>query len=101
MTDRRNDSRNQLLRGLALNIVISSPALLGLGIILMSKGPLNSHVLSVSFFLAGFTGIIIMIRKESPVSIGSVRGRGVVFEGLVFTIICWGIALYVWAFGLS
>jgi len=104
MANRRNkinDSKNKLLRGLILNIAVSSPALLGLGMILLSKGPLNPYVLSTSFFLAGFTGIIIIIRKESQMSIGSVHGKWAVFEGLVFTIVCWGIAVYVWLFGLA
>jgi hypothetical protein len=98
----KNYYKNDLLiKGLILNVLVSSPALLGFGIILASKGPLNSVVLSTGCFLAGITGIIIMVRKESPMSIGSVHGKWAVFEGLIFTILCWVAAFYFALFGLS
>ncbi len=88
-------------RGLILNVVISIPVVLGLGIIFVSRRPLSPHVLSIGFFLAGFTGVIVILRKESPMSIGSVRGKWAVVEGVIFTILCWGSALYIWIFGLQ
>jgi uncharacterized membrane protein YccC len=90
-----------IVKGLILNVLVSLPAILGIAMILASKGPLNRTLLSASFFLAGFTGVIVMIRKESPTSIGGIRGKWAVVEGLIFTIICWGIAAYLLVFGLE
>jgi hypothetical protein len=92
-----DDNRNTLvLRGMLLNLLVSLPALFGFGIILISKGPLSSGVLMIGCLLAGFTGIIIILRKESPMSIGYVTGKWAVIEGIVFTIFCWGASLYFW-----
>jgi hypothetical protein len=88
-----------LLRGLALNLLVSLPALLGFGIILTTKGPLDSLRLAFCCFLTGFTGVIVMVRKESPTSIGTTRGKWAVVEGLIFTIILWVTAIYFWLFG--
>jgi hypothetical protein len=92
-----NDNKTTLvLQGMLLNLLVSLPALLGFGIILISKGPLSSVILSLGCFLAGFTGIIIILRRESPMSIGSVTGKWALLEGIVFTTFCWGISLYFW-----
>jgi hypothetical protein len=82
------------LRGLALNLLISLPALLGFGIIPTTKGPLGSLRLAFCCFLAGFTGVIVMARKESPTSIRATRGKWAVVEGLIFIVICWGAAIF-------
>ena len=83
-----------LLKGLDLNLLVGLPALLGFGIILTTNGPLGSRRLAFCCFLAGFTGVIVMARKESPTSIGATRGKWAVVEGLIFTVICWGAAIY-------
>lgn len=99
MTSHNNkfgNKKNSILKGWLHNVIVSSPALLALGIILVSQSSLNPQKLGLCFFIAGFTGLIVVIRKESPMSIGSLRGKWAVWEGALFTIICWGLALVMW-----
>jgi len=90
-----------LIKGVITNIAVSTPAIIGLIIIAQSRGPLTPTRICLAFFIAGFTGLIILVRKNSPISIGSVRGRLAVIEGAVFMSICWGIAIYIGFFGLG
>lgn len=92
--------KSELLKRVGKNLLVSLPALIGTGLLLSTRGPLNPNAVSFDFFLAGFTGVIIAIRKESLVSIVSVRGKIPVIEGLIFTTVCWGIALIVLLFGI-
>ena len=99
MTSHNNkfdNKKNSILRGWLHNVIVSSPALLALGIILVSQNSLSSQKLGLCFFMAGFTGLIVVIRKESPISIVSFTGKWAVWEGALFTLICWGVALVLW-----
>jgi hypothetical protein len=99
MTNRKSkfeNIRNNIFRGSFLNVLVSSPVLIALGIILVSRGSLSPQKLGLCFFIAGFTGLIVVIRKESPMAIGSIRGKWAVWEGALFTAICWGLALVMW-----
>jgi hypothetical protein len=89
------EKTNMLLKGFLKNLLVTSPAILGFGIILFSKGRLSDMILSFSLFLAGFTGVIVAIRQEIPMSIGSIRGKWAVFQGVGFAILLWGSALYI------
>jgi hypothetical protein len=91
-----NHKKDSLLKGWLLNLMVSSPAIIALGLILATQGSLTSQRLGLSFFLAGFTGVIVIIRKESPMSIGSLRGKSAIWLGVLFTAVCWGLALYMW-----
>jgi hypothetical protein len=103
-SEKRKNASNPaglMIKCVILSSLVSLPALLGLAIIMTSRGPLDSRRASLSFLLAGLTGIIVVIRRESPFSLGAIRGKWAVIEGLVFVVICWGIALYVALFGLN
>jgi len=76
------------------------PALLGFGLILTTKGPMTSQRLSVGFFLAGFTGIILIVQRESLIAVISVHGKWAMWQGIIFTAACWSIAFYFWIFSL-
>lgn len=93
-----NNVSNNLLRGSLLNLLYSLPILLGGYIILTAKGPLNSHVLSFGCFVVGLSGIIVIVRKEYPMSFGSITGKSAILLGTVFTLIFWGMSLYLWIF---
>lgn len=104
MTNRKEKDRNiycSLLRGVLITLLTYAPALLGTGIILSSKGPLTGPVLSLGAFLIGFSGVIIIVRKESPSSIRPVRGKWAVIQGIIFTVLFWGFALFFLIFGLE
>lgn len=79
-------------------LIIYFPFLLSGAIILTRK---NSSDLPFCFFLVGFTGIIMIIRKEQPGPFGYYRGRWVIILGVALTIMFWGSALYLLIFGLK
>lgn len=84
-----------ILQGILKNLLVTSPALLGAAILFFSKGPINDMTFSFALFLAGFTGVIVAIRKEIPMSIGSIRGKWAVIQGVGVVILLWGSALYI------
>lgn len=86
---------DMVLRGILKNLLVTSPALLGFSIILFSKGPVNDTTFSLGLFLAGFTGVIVALRREIPMSIGSIRGRWAVIQGIGFAILLWSSALLI------
>ncbi len=45
-------------------------------------------------FVLGLVGVIIMARKESPTTLGSVRGKWAVAQGALITAAFWLAALY-------
>jgi hypothetical protein len=93
---KQNDRKGNLLRGWLLNLMVSSPALLALAIIMATQGSLTAQRLGFCFFLPGFTGVIVIIRQESPTSIGSLRGKWAIWSGVLFTTVLWSFALMMW-----
>jgi len=89
---------NKILNGTVKNLLVTSPAILGFSIILFSKRPLSDITFSLGLILAAFTGVIIALRKEIPMSIGSVRGKAAVIQGMSFAILLWAAALYIFLF---
>jgi hypothetical protein len=85
---------NIIVMGIVKTLLVMSPALLGFSIILFSKGPVDDLTFSLGLFLAGFTGVIVAIRKEIPSSLRSVRGKWAVIQGIGFVTVMWGSALY-------
>ena len=71
------------------------PMILGFGIILFPERPLSNLTFAFGLFLAGFTGIIIAVRKEASFSLGSIRGKWAVVQGICFTLLLWVSALYI------
>ena len=52
-------------------------------------------------FLSGFTGVIIVIRREVPMSLGSIKGKPAVIQGAVIIILYWLAAIYLTIYGLK
>jgi hypothetical protein len=95
-----SERSKRLLRGSLLEVLTFSPIFLGFGVFLFVKGLPSSSLLSLMSFIAGFSGVIIIIRKEVPSPFWTVRGTAAVLQGIAFTIICWGAALYILIAGL-
>ena len=94
---RKNIDRNQLIiKGFLQNLLVSFPALLGAGLFLTPWGPHTRFRLALSGFIAGFTGVIQIIRKESPTAIVTIKGKPAIIEGVIFTAICWGLSAVIW-----
>jgi hypothetical protein len=96
-----SERNKRLLRGSLLEVLTFSPIFLGLGVFFFLQGLLpSSSLYSLMSFIAGFSGVIIVIRKEVPSPFWTVRGTAAVLQGIAFTIICWGGALYILFAGL-
>jgi|GEM_PF-3769228 len=64
------------------------------------NGPVPTIVLSLTFFLAGFMGIIIIARHEIPAVLFTITGVPAIVEGSIVTIFFWGSAVYIILRGL-
>jgi hypothetical protein len=104
MSSRKADkrSRNRLIvKGVILNVLTNLPVLIGLLILASSRGPLTSTRLGFISFVVGLSGVITVLRKEIPMSIGTVRGKSAIAIGSAFTLMCWLLSLYFLLFGLT
>jgi len=82
-------------RGWMLSVLTYSPAIVGLALMFLLVGHVPTTLLfSLATFVAGFSGVIILIRKEVPSSLWTIRGRGAILRGIGWVIVCWGAALY-------
>ncbi len=64
------------------------------------NGPVPTIILSSMFFLAGFMGIIIIVRREIPAVLFTITGAQAIMEGSIVTIFFWGSAVYIILRGL-
>jgi hypothetical protein len=98
--EKYSNKQKWVLEGFLLSLLVGFPAIIGFGIILMSRGTLNPNTLSLGCFLAGFSGVIVVIRKEAPTSIIRIRGIWAIIEGILFTLLCWGASIFFFFNGL-
>ena len=59
------------------------------------NGPLPPTMLSLIFFVGGFTGFIIIVRREIPAVIFTIMGLPAIVAGSLMTIFLWGAAFYI------
>ena len=63
--------------------------------------PSALHGLFSSFiFIAGFSGVVIILKREIPLVFYSITGVQAVGEGIMFTMVCWAAALGLYLHGL-
>ena len=83
--------------------IVLVPVFIALAIflsLLFWNGPMPSHILSLIIFVSGFSGIIIIVKREIPLGFYSITGLQAVGEGTVFVLVCWIGALYLYLQGL-
>lgn len=81
---------NQMLKSLLTYL----PILIGCGVMFLPKLP-NRVTFSLAAFIGGFSGVIIIIRKEAPSSFVSIRGVPAVILGIIGTVLLWICAIIV------
>ncbi|HUI88202.1 MAG TPA: hypothetical protein VLX61_05710 [Anaerolineales bacterium] len=64
------------------------------------NGPLPPSLLSLIFFVGGFTGFIIMVRREIPAVLFTITGVPATVVGGLVTIFLWGAAAYIFLQGI-
>ena len=89
----RPQERDKIIKRMIYTFLVYLPFLIGGGIVLLIGGLDNFLLTSLGYFLAGFSGIIMIIRKESPTSRILIRGKWAIISGTIFTLLCWGLSL--------
>ena len=95
-----NQRNNYYLKTFTARLLTWAPILLGLGLLFLSKRPLSSNMISISFLIIGLTGLIVAIRKEIPVTSYVISGKQAVIEGIIFAGLFWAGAVYVFIYGI-
>ncbi|SRR5258707_10854901 len=83
--------------------VTFSPALIALALLVLVTfwKPSALHGMLSSFiFITGFSGVIIIVKREIPLVFYSITGMQAMGEGIIFTLVCWAMALYLHLHGL-
>jgi len=80
-------------------LITASPVFLALAILTLFgyfwNGPLPPLMLSLIFFVGGFTGVIVVVRREFPAVIFTITGVQAIVEGSLVTVLLWGAAAYI------
>ena len=100
MSKNLSNQHKIIIRGLILNAVTNAPIIIGFLVIAATKGPLTSSSFSLGAFIAGFSGVIIMFRREIPTSLVAIRGNAAVVFGILLTGLMWVSAIAVYIMGL-
>ena len=93
----------EILKRIILNLATFAPVFLAfLSVLLFDLLKVTPSVkLSLFAFISGFTGIIIIVRKEIPTAFGNITGIRAIVEGAIWVIICWIAAIYFAIYGLN
>jgi len=86
-----------VLNGMLKSFLTSLPMLIAGGMIFLPKHP-SDVTFSLAAFIAGFSGVIIVIRKEVPSSLVSIRGVPAVIIGIIGTVLFWSSAIIILLF---
>lgn len=78
-----------------LNLITFAPLALALLLSLVLKNRVD-----LCAFIAGFTGVIIVVRKEIPMAFRNITGTRAVVEGAILIIFFWSAAIYIAIYGL-
>lgn len=85
-SNRQREIEKEMIKGVWRSFLVYLPILLGFMAFAIS--------ISLGCFIAGFTGIIMMIRKESPSGLATIRGATAVVGGVLTTIFFWAGAVF-------
>jgi hypothetical protein len=77
-------------------LITASPMLVALLVLFLFARPVTPALGGLFFFLAGLSGVIVVIRREEPTGLYKVTGWPAVIRGAIFTAFCWGIGLYLY-----
>lgn len=83
-----HDKKKMVQNGMLKSFLTSLPILIACGMIFLPKHP-SDLTFALAAFIAGFSGVIITIRKEVPSSFVSIHGVPAVIIGIIGTILFW------------
>lgn len=88
-----------MLRGFFRSLLVFSPMFISFGIVVMAGS--NPLLFSLAAFIAGCSGVIIILRREIPAALGTTRGANAIVQGALITLICWGLSIVILVEGLK
>lgn len=102
MTDKNHlqEQANFIFRGLWLGFLTFLPVFIGLVVMTLTAN-MGTLGFSLGAFISGFSGVIILVRKEIPTGLNRIRGTMAIIEGLLFIVLCWGSAIFLLIEGLK
>lgn len=71
------------------------PVFMSVLIMIMFGGVYKLKAIAWAFMVSGISGIIVVVRKESPRLVGGVYGKPAVFSGILWLVFMWGSGLYI------
>jgi len=81
---KREEQTRYIVQGLILSLLTWLPLFIGF-IIMTLTVDINSLLgFRLGSFIAGFSGVIIILRKEIPYSLGRIQGKRAIIEGAFF-----------------
>ena len=84
-----NKMKKEMMTGVWKHFIYTLPILLGFMAFAIS--------LSLGCFIAGFSGVIVAVKKEAPSGRGTIRGKWAVVPGILTTLLFWaGAAYFFW-----
>ena len=92
-----HDKKKMVLNGMLKSFLTSLPILIACGMIFLPKYP-SDLTFALAAFIAGFSGVIIIIRNEAPSSFVTIRGMPAVIIGILGTLLFWSSALIILLF---
>jgi hypothetical protein len=103
MADKKSlqEKSKYILQGLWLETLTFLPVFIGLAIIILMVNTMGTFGFSLGAFVAGFTGVIIIFRKEIPTPLNRIQGTMAVIEGILMTVLLWGAAIFALVEGLK
>ena len=104
--DERQRAMVKMIKSIANNYLRSlgfaSPMLLALALMIVAallvKGEAPSWFMPLMTFIAGFSGVIVAVKHEMPTRFGSITGPFATVLGIIFTMILWGAAFFLWLY---
>ncbi len=93
--------KREMYKRMGLMILTFLPMILALPLLIAMTGVIPNIRFGLFSFIVGLTGVIIVIRKEIPMALGSIKGKSAVIQGTVIIILCWLAAIYFTIYGLK
>jgi len=100
--DHQKEQVGFVLQGLWLEfLTFLLPVGIGVVLLILTVNMLGIFSCSLALFVAGFSGLIVLVRKEIPTALGRIRRKRAVVEGIMLIVLFWGIAIFLLVEGMK
>ncbi len=82
-----------MIKSVGLNFLTFAPVFVALLILFIALPLLSNTIMAGVSFIAGLSGVIIVIRREIPLPTGNVEGKSAIVQGYGIIIFFWAAAI--------